>query len=238
MAKEKLLEAYQLGFGKLIESDAGIIKSVNNDLNESGSLNLYDQKVAPLDSIPDPFYVNCILQRCEVENRNGRVYPRSVLDKEMKKYNEAVQERSSYGERNHADEKEVDLKNMPYVLVDWWWDGNALCGKLEILTTRGYHLYGICSSPGDEIAELLRKKIKIGISSRGLGSVAKKDGKNVVQNDFTLICFDLVTSPSTPGAYLYEIKGSMNENINKENNKSKILIDEKSNIYNKLLKFN
>jgi hypothetical protein len=84
-----------------------------------------------------------------------------------------------------------------------WWEGNVLMGKIQLLTTPGFHERGIVSSKGDVAANMMRQGVTMGVSSRGVGSLVKKGEQNEVQEDFELICFDLVSSPSTPGAYLY-----------------------------------
>jgi hypothetical protein len=85
-----------------------------------------------------------------------------------------------------------------------WWDKNVLLGKLKLLTSPGFHERGIVSTKGDQAANLLRQGVTLGISSRGVGSLKKVGEQNEVQKDFELICFDLVSSPSTPGAYLFK----------------------------------
>lgn len=100
----------------------------------------------------------------------------------------------------------IDLKpqtgGASHQIVDMWWEGKTLMGKLELILSPGFVKSGICSVPGDVAANLLRKKVLIGISSRGVGTLKREGGKNTVQDDFELICFDLVSSPSTPGAYI------------------------------------
>jgi len=101
-----------------------------------------------------------------------------------------------------------------------WWEGNILMGKLKLLTSPGFHERGIISCKGDMAANYLRQGVTLGISSRGVGSLAKKGDQNEVQDDFELICFDLVSSPSTPGAYLFlnpEDRNNYEENLDEEN---------------------
>jgi hypothetical protein len=100
-----------------------------------------------------------------------------------------------------------------------WWDGNILMGKLKLLTSPGFHERGIVSTKGDMAANYLRQGVTLGISSRGVGSLKKVGERNEVQDDFELICFDLVSSPSTPGAYLFlnpDERGNFEENIEEE----------------------
>ena len=88
-----------------------------------------------------------------------------------------------------------------------WWEDNVLMGKIQLLTSPGFHNGGVVSCPGDQAANLMRQGVTMGVSSRGVGSLVKKGEQNEVQDDFELICFDLVASPSTPGAYLYKDRG-------------------------------
>jgi hypothetical protein len=97
----------------------------------------------------------------------------------------------------------IDLDRVAHIITDIWWEGNILMGKLKLLTSPGFHESGIVSTKGDIAANLMRQGVTMGVSSRGVGSLKKVGERNEVQDDFELICFDLVSSPSTPGAYLY-----------------------------------
>jgi hypothetical protein len=100
-----------------------------------------------------------------------------------------------------------------------WWDGNILMGKLKLLTSPGFHERGVVSTKGDIAANLMRQGVTMGVSSRGVGSLKKVGEQNEVQDDFELICFDLVSSPSTPGAYLFsnpEDRNNYEENLDEE----------------------
>lgn len=119
---------------------------------------------------------------------------------------------------DHPDSSIISLKRdaISHRIVETWWEGKALMGKLEILTTPGYVKQGIVSNAGDQVAEYIRRGILLGISSRGIGTLKKEDGKNVVQDDFELICFDLVSSPSTPGSYLHTSRNKIDKFIESE----------------------
>ncbi len=133
------------------------------------------------------------LQEAEQKNGNGRVYPREILEREVKKYVEGpVKTRTALGELDHPEATVVNLANTSHVITEVWWDGNDLMGKLQLLPT-----------PSGNIAKaLIMSKIPLGISSRGMGSV-KQLGETVeVQDDFELLCWDLVSVPSTPQAYM------------------------------------
>ena len=133
------------------------------------------------------------LQEAEQKNGNGRVYPREVLEREVQKYAEGpIKTRTALGELDHPEASVVNLANTSHVITEVWWKGNDLMGKLELLPT-----------PSGNIAKaLVLSGIPLGISSRGMGSV-KQLGETVeVQDDFELLCWDLVSVPSTPQAYM------------------------------------
>lgn len=137
-----------------------------------------------------------ILQCANKKNRNGRIYPREVLAREAEKYLEVIRERRSLGELDHPNTAEVNLSNASHLISNLWWEGDNLMGDVEILDT-----------PAGKIAkQLIAHEVKLGISSRGVGSVLEEDGNVIVQDDFNLISFDLVSTPSTQGAFLHENK--------------------------------
>ena len=149
--------------------------------------------------------VKGVLQRADAENQNGRVYPRNILMREAKKYSDVnIKERRALGELDHPDSQVVNLNNVSHNIVEMHWAGNDLVGTVEVLTTPS----------GNILRELFRSGIKLGISSRGLGSV-KQLGENKVevQDDFELIAFDFVSNPSTHGAFLKPINESVNRSI-------------------------
>jgi len=128
-------------------------------------------------------------------NGNGRKYPVDILRREVQKYMEVVKDRRACGELDHPDDSVVNLKNASHMVTDLWWDGNALMGKIKVLSTPA----------GQTLRALVNDGVKIGISSRGLGSVTQTGGHVVVESDFQLICFDVVSDPSTPKAFMDEI---------------------------------
>ena len=141
--------------------------------------------------------VSGVLQRAEAKNQNGRVYPKDTLMREAKKYASVqVKERRALGELDHPDSSVVNLNNVSHNVLDMNWKGDDLVGTVEVLSTPA----------GNILKELFKSGIKLGISSRGLGSVKEvneADGDTVeVQPDFELIAFDFVSNPSTHGAFL------------------------------------
>jgi hypothetical protein len=147
--------------------------------------------------------VKGVLQRAVAENQNGRVYPMDILQREAKKYEILIKERRALGELDHPDSSVINLKNVSHNIREIWWEGNDLCGTVEILPTPS----------GNILKELLRAGILLGISSRGMGSVTPMgEGKVKVGEDFELIGWDFVSNPSTHGAFMTP----MNESVNKQ----------------------
>jgi hypothetical protein len=205
-----LLREGETRTGILIERDAGYTLPLQpvgarggRVLSEQTQFSHMPPERAALFTPDGRLLVTCILQKSDTLNRNGRVYPHYVLERENRAYQLAVQERMASGECNHPDEITLDLHNLSHLVVRTWWEGKALMGELEILVSPQYVENGSIQLAGDKIAYYLEKKMKLGISSRGLGSVKKVNGQLLVQSDFSLIGFDLVQSPSTPGSYLY-----------------------------------
>ena len=133
------------------------------------------------------------LQEAEVKNGNGRVYPMNILRKQVEMYTKGpVATRTATGELDHPESSIINLNNVSHIITKVWWEGNDVMGELELLNT-----------PSGKIAqEIVLAGIPLGISSRGMGSV-KQLGETVeVQDDFELLCWDLVSVPSTPGAYM------------------------------------
>ena len=194
----KILQAGQTGFGILIEHDAGYI---NTDLNP----NILSEGFEI--NINEPILINCVLQKWGVKNKNGRIYPKEVLIPQVDVYEQMVQDNSAVSEADHPDSSVISLQNISHMITKMWWgkndQENILFGQLKLIVSPGYIKYGIASVVGDKILLYLQNKIKMGISSRGVGSLKEINGENLVQNDFELIGFDLVATPSTPGANLF-----------------------------------
>ena len=150
--------------------------------------------------------VKGILQRAGAKNQNGRVYPKEVLVREAQKYAEnLIKERRAMGELDHPESSVVNLKNVSHNVLEMHWEGDDLVGTVEILSTPS----------GNILKELFRSNIRLGISSRGLGTVKKdmREKVDLVQDDFELIAFDFVSNPSTRGAFMFP-SGNLNENAN------------------------
>ena len=146
--------------------------------------------------------VHGVLQRANMKNQNGRIYPRKILVREAKKYIKSfIREQRALGELDHPDTSVVNLQNASHNVTEMHWEGDNLIGTVEVLGTPS----------GNILTELFKAGIKLGISSRGLGSVESIDdnGAEEVQDDFELIAFDFVSNPSTHGAFMHP----MNESI-------------------------
>lgn len=150
--------------------------------------------------------VSGVLQRAESKNQNGRIYPKNILMREAGKYADTyIKERRALGELDHPDSSVVNLNNVSHNVLSMDWNGNDLVGTVEVLSTPA----------GNILKELFKSGIKLGISSRGMGSVKEvmREGDNTlqVQPDFELIAFDFVSNPSTHGAFLSPVNESVNK---------------------------
>lgn len=148
------------------------------------------------------------LQEADVQNGNGRVYPRNIMEREVKRYKSLVEDNRALGELDHPDSSIINLVNVSHMITEVWMDGASVMGKCKVLNTPS----------GQILRALVESGVKIGISSRGMGSVTERQGKTIVEDDFQLICFDIVSEPSTPNAFmgLQESK-LVNEQVIKNN---------------------
>jgi len=132
------------------------------------------------------------LQEAECLNGNKRIYPEKILRREIQNYKKFIDDRRAMGELDHPDSSVVNLQNVSHLVTDVWWDGKKVMGKIEVLNTPS----------GNILKSLVEAGIKMGISSRALGSVTQRNGKTYVEDDLQLICFDMVSEPSTPDAFM------------------------------------
>jgi len=152
--------------------------------------------------------VEGILATCEVKNGNGRYYSRDLWESEIDKYMESVRANRALGELDHPDSSIINLKNVSHNIKKIWWDGDHVMGAIELLPTPS----------GNILRALFENKIPVGVSSRGMGSLKQMGDLMEVQDDFELLCWDFVSTPSNPGSYMKE-KGMMNESKNNQHNK-------------------
>ena len=148
------------------------------------------------------------LQESDVQNGNGRVYPHAIMEREVKKYKALVDDRRALGELDHPDSSIINLVNVSHMVTEVWMDGPSVMGKIKVLETPS----------GQILKALVESGVKTGISSRGMGSVKEQMGKTIVEDDFQLICFDIVSEPSTPNAFMSLSESKlMNEQVEKNN---------------------
>ena len=193
----KEIKKGSIGTGLLIEHDGYISMSEGKNKQLKESVNGIDGWHCPY-----PFVVSAVFQKFGIKNANGRVYPEDILKREVEKYQRRINEKMATGELNHPAESTIDLGRISHNIIELHWEGRTLVGKLELNVTQGFVKHGIASSYGDTIANLLLNGYKIGVSSRGVGSVEQKMGQYIVGDDFELICWDIVESPSTSNAYI------------------------------------
>ena len=142
-----------------------------------------------------PLIVQGVLQRANAKNQNERVYPRDILEREVENYiNGPIADNRAMGELDHPESSIINLQNVSHTVKKCWWEGDDVMGKVEILATPA----------GNILKALFASGITVGISSRGMGSVEENinEGTVEVQDDFELLCWDFVSTPSTHGAYM------------------------------------
>ena len=162
------------------------------------------------------------IQKSNTLNQNGRIYPKVILEREIMNYQKLIQENRAMGECDHPDSSVVELKNVSHVVKEAYMQGDVVYGSIEILDTPS----------GKIIQSLIESGVTLGISSRGVGSTKKQGNSQIVQDDFQLICFDMVSEPSTPGAFVMrEGKDYNKKDLNKFFNKS----DRINRIFNDIL---
>jgi hypothetical protein len=190
----KILGPNETGRGILIEYDAGHVSPDDNKKVISEMKNL---------DFSEDLILYAVLQKYDTPNKNGRIYPEAILKREDQKYQQLIKKGGALNELNHPSSSLIDLDRVSHSILETWWDGKMLMGKIKLFTSPGWRKMGIVSTKGDQAAMLIMNGATLGISSRGVGSLKNVKGQNIVQEDFELVCFDLVSSPSTPGAYVF-----------------------------------
>ena len=198
MSKELLREYYEL-------CDGGICQDLLTE----------EEKI--LVKAQNAVFLTGIMQKCDQENGNGRVYSKKVLSREIDNYQKIIEDRRALGELDHPDDSVINLKNVSHMVTKMWWDNNNVMGKVRVLDTPS----------GNILKNLIKGGVKLGISSRGLGSTRKEGGKTIVEEDFQLICFDFVQEPSTPGAFMMSEgkRRDINEVFSKADRLNRLLND-------------
>ena len=231
MKKTDLIEIKKdhTGKGLLIENDGYI--SLNNTQTQQ-----IKESIGEGDwHCPYPFVVDAVFQKYGIKNANGRIYPEAILKKQVELYQQRIREKRAIGECNHPSDSTIDLGRISHNITELHWEGRTLVGKLELNITQGFVKHGIASSFGDTIANLLLNGYKIGVSSRGVGSVEQKLGQYIVGDDFELICWDIVADPSTPNAYIASSREELQPYMESVERSSSVL-NEKVNKIKNILK--
>ena len=223
----------QTGTGLLIENDGHIItdcdtvKQIREDISNP-ALKLF---------CPEHFIVSAVFQKFGIKNANGRIYPENVLKREVEKYiNERISKRASFAALDHPSYSSLSGHDVAHIITELHWEGQTLVGQTEIHTSPGFRHYGVASTSGDLLANLLIEDCLVGVSSRGVGSVKQMPGGVLaVDDDFELLTFDAVLEPSTPNAYIRNTAEELQPFIeNKQKNCN--LINEKIRKINNILK--
>lgn len=220
----------QTGSGLLIENDGYI--SLNDKENK---LIKEAIEAGGFEELPKPFVLSAVFQKYGVENANGRIYPENILKREVQKYQQAIQERRAYGECNHPESSSIDVGRIAMNILELHWEGRTLVGKIELPITEGFRKLGIVSTCADMVAQWIISGLKIGVSSRGLGSVKQEFGKLIVGDDFEIVCWDVVSQPSTPGAWIGENPETLRQYVESEAKDGDIIVENKFSKFNNWL---
>ena len=159
--------------------------------------------------------VEGILATAEVKNGNGRYYPKELWEREIDKYQQMVRENRATGELDHPESSIISLKNVSHIIRECWWDGDKVMGKIEILPTVS----------GNILKALIDNNVTVGVSSRGMGSLKQIGETLEVQDDFELLCWDFVSTPSNPGSYMTLVKEGIEKPTNDYNKVNSLLTE-------------
>lgn len=215
----------QTGTGLLVENDGFISMDFKENKPIMESIRLSEEN--GIREIPRPFIVSAVFQKYGIENANGRIYPEAILKREVEKYMEAIRDRRGYGEANHPSETNIDISRIAMNIIELHWEGQTLVGKIELPITEGYRKFGIISCQIDQVAHLILSNLKIGVSSRGLGSVEQQYGKLVVGDDYEIVCWDVVAQPSTPNAWIDIHEENIQQYVESKQTSKKIIKEDK-----------
>lgn len=206
----------QTGTGLLIENDGHIIppKDTISQIRE-------DIESGHKFVIPDNFIVSAVFQKYGIKNANGRIYPENVLRTQVDKYiQERVRNSCAIGALDHPQASSLSGHDVAMNILNLEWQGRTLIGEMKLHLTPGYKRYGVCSTSGDLVANMLLDDILIGVSSRGVGSVKNEGGILMVDDDYEIICWDVVCEPSTPSAYIKRNRSDLQPFIESKNNEN------------------
>ena len=220
----------QTGTGLLVENDGHIIppkdtlSQIREDINNGSKF-----------VIPDDFIVSAVFQKYGIKNANGRIYPENVLRTQVDKYiRERVNNNCAIGALDHPSASSLSGHDVAMNILNLEWQGRTLVGEMKLHLSPGYKKYGICSTSGDLVANMLLDDLLIGVSSRGVGSVKNQGGILIVDDDYDIICWDVVLEPSTPMAYIKSNRSEL-EPFLESKGTNKNLVNEKLSRMEKIL---
>ena len=232
--KEQLTEikAGHTGHGLLIERDGPIIgkkdtiQQIKEDIENGHKF-----------VIPDDFIVSAVFQKFGIKNANGRIYPEDILKREVQKYLEnQVANGSAVGALDHPSYSSLSGHDVAHRILDLRWEGRTLVGEMKLHLSPGFKRHGICSTSGDLVANMILDGIRIGVSSRAVGSVEEKFGTLIVGDDLELVGWDDVLEPSTSNAWIDTNYENLKQYIESdETKKNKPLVSEKLDKIQKIL---
>ena len=184
------------GYGFLIESEGFISPKDNlNFINEIESKTFKGFNKVPV--------LYAVMQKYGITNGNGRIYPEAILRREVEKYNKLIQMGASAGEADHPESVTISAQNIALKVNKLWWEGATLMGEILLPVSRAFLEQGIVCCPADLMANHILNGIQLGVSSRGVGSVKNINNKKIVQDDLEVLCWDIVTTPSTTASWLF-----------------------------------
>lgn len=226
----------QVGTGLLIENDGYV--SLNTEANRPimEAINAGDATSRRV--LPNPFVVSAVFQKFGIENANGRIYPENVLKREVEKYQTAIAERRAYGELNHPESSAIDLSRIALNIIELHWEGHTLVGKMEIPISDGFRDHGGVYTCADILAQWLLSGLKVGVSSRGLGSVTQQMGSLLVGDDYEIVAWDAVAQPSTPNAWIEENPENLRPYIESEKKEGTLIKEDKFSEFDEWLHLN
>lgn len=224
-----------VGTGLLLENDGYMSLDMpdNKVLKES----IEDFKNGMAHELPRPFVVSAVFQKFGIQNANGRIYPEKILKREVEKLQDKIQHRMVLCELEHPETSNINLERVCAVVTEVHWVGHTLVGKIEIPLSEGFRRYGICSTLADRVGQWLVSGIRVGVSSRALGSVEQVGSALMVGSDLEMITFDVVSTPSTENAWIEFTEDKLQPYLQEtEEKNNKILKEDKFSKFENWLK--
>lgn len=219
-----ILKPGEVGFGQLIENDGFIATSGNNTILQIKEDIDNNHKFV----IPDKITLHAVMQKYNLKNANGRIYPEDILRREVEKFiDERVKFRRSIMALDHPNSSTLSGHDVAGIVTNLYWEKSTLIGEIDLHLSIGFKRNGTIGTSGDKVATMILDNYMFGVSSRGLGSVENKMGSLIVGDDFELVCWDFVIDPSTPGSFVSLDKKNLEMFIEHKVNNNSNVINEK-----------